>query len=64
MTLYPASNVSSDSIVYIDYTNATNIVMNSLSGTSVIPYFNASSALTTIPLSLSDDSYLTGNGAF
>ncbi len=41
MGLYPTSNVSTDTIVYIDYTSGTNIVMASLTGTNSIPIFSS-----------------------
>ena len=41
MSLYPTVNAISDTIVYIDYTSGTNIVMASLTGTNALPIFNA-----------------------
>ena len=39
MSLYPASNVTADTIVYINYTSGTSISMGAISGTSVFPCF-------------------------
>ncbi len=45
--MYPTSNVTTDTIVYIDYTSGTNIVMASLTGTNALPMFS-SGQLTTL----------------
>ena len=40
MTLFPGANVSSDTIVFIKYTDPANINLLEYSGTNSVVYFN------------------------
>ena len=60
MSLFPASNVTSDTIPFINYTSATNIVMGSITGTNSIPYFDNTSNIASLT---GTNSYIYFNNA-